>query len=464
MTNLKKRERAKTNASLISMVQRFSDITLMFGGLWVVCQVSGLPFLYMHLLVALITLVVFQMLGGITDFYRSWRGVKISTELALLLRNWTLSMVFSAGLIAFNNDVENRPAVWLAWYLLSSVGLVVCRSLIRYGAGWLRHRGYNKRRVAVAGDLPAGQALLESFRNEPWLGFEVVGVYHDAKPGGVSSDWAGNLRQLVDDAKASRIHNVYIAMSMCDGARVKKLVRELADTTCSVILIPDVFTFNILHSRIEEVSGVPVVPLYDTPLSGINRLLKRAEDIVLASLILLLISPVLCCIALSVKLTSPGPVIFRQTRYGMDGKPIKVWKFRSMKVMENDAVVTQATQNDPRVTPVGNFLRRTSLDELPQFINVLTGGMSIVGPRPHAVAHNEQYRQLIEGYMLRHKVKPGITGWAQINGWRGETDTLEKMEKRVEFDLEYIREWSLWFDIKIVFLTVFKGFVNKAAY
>ncbi|MBS6489610.1 MAG: undecaprenyl-phosphate glucose phosphotransferase, partial [Citrobacter freundii] len=259
-------------------------------------------------------------------------------------------------------------------------------------------------------------------------------------------------------------HNVYIAMQMCDGARVKKLVHQLADTTCSVLLIPDVFTFNILHSRIEEMNGVPVVPLYDTPLSGVNRLLKRAEDIVLATLILLLISPVLCCIALAVKLSSPGPVIFRQTRYGMDGKPIKVWKFRSMKVMENDKVVTQATQNDPRVTKVGNFLRRTSLDELPQFINVLTGGMSIVGPRPHAVAHNEQYRQLIEGYMLRHKVKPGITGWAQINGWRGETDTLEKMEKRVEFDLEYIREWSVWFDIKIVFLTVFKGFVNKAAY
>jgi len=148
----------------------------------------------------------------------------------------------------------------------------------------------------------------------------------------------------------------------------------------------------------------------------------------------------------------------------MDGKPIKVWKFRSMKVMENDAVVVQATKGDKRITPVGNFLRRTSLDELPQFINVLLGGMSIVGPRPHAVAHNEQYRSLIEGYMLRHKVKPGITGWAQINGWRGETDTLEKMEKRVEFDLEYIREWSLWFDIKIVFLTIFKGFVNKAAY
>ena len=464
MTNLKKRERARTNASLISMVQRFSDITIMVGGLWAVCWVSGQSFLYMHLLMALIALVVFQMIGGMTDFYRSWRGVKMTTELMLLLQNWTLSLIFSAGLVAFSHDFDNRFVTYLCWYLLTSVGMVVCRSLIRFGAGWLRNRGYNRRFVAVAGDLPVGQVLLDSFRKEPWLGFEVVGVYHDAKPGGVPSDWAGSYEQLIEDAKAGKIHNVYIALHMKDESRIKTLMRELADTTCSVILIPDVFTFNILHSRIEEVNGVPVVPLYDTPLSGINRVLKRVEDIVLSSLILLLISPVLCCIALAVKLSSPGPIIFRQTRYGMDGKPIMVWKFRSMKVMENDKVVTQATQNDPRVTRVGNFLRRTSLDELPQFINVFTGGMSIVGPRPHAVAHNEQYRTLIEGYMLRHKVKPGITGWAQINGWRGETDTLEKMEKRIEFDLEYIREWSLWFDIKIVFLTIFKGFVNKAAY
>ncbi|PHL65766.1 undecaprenyl-phosphate glucose phosphotransferase [Escherichia coli] len=302
MTNLKKRERAKTNASLISMVQRFSDITIMFAGLWLVCEVSGLSFLYMHLLVALITLVVFQMLGGITDFYRSWRGVRAATEFALLLQNWTLSVIFSAGLVAFNNDFDTQLKIWLAWYGLTSIGLVVCRSCIRIGAGWLRNHGYNKRMVAVAGDLAAGQMLMESFRNQPWLGFEVVGVYHDPKPGGVSNDWAGNLQQLVEDAKAGKIHNVYIAMQMCDGARVKKLVHQLADTTCSVLLIPDVFTFNILHSRIEEMNGVPVVPLYDTPLSGVNRLIKRAEDIVLATLILLLISPVLCCIALAVKL------------------------------------------------------------------------------------------------------------------------------------------------------------------
>jgi putative colanic acid biosynthesis UDP-glucose lipid carrier transferase len=188
------------------------------------------------------------------------------------------------------------------------------------------------------------------------------------------------------------------------------------------------------------------------------------EDIILSLFILLLISPLLIIISLAVKITSPGPVIFRQTRYGMDGKPIKVWKFRSMVVMENDTEVKQATKDDVRVTAVGKFLRRTSLDELPQFFNVLFGEMSIVGPRPHAVSHNEQYRSLIEGYMLRHKVKPGITGWAQINGWRGETDTLDKMEKRIEFDLEYIRSWSVWLDLKIIIMTIFKGFVNKSAY
>ena len=464
MTNLKKRERAKTNASLISMVQRFSDITIMFAGLWLVCEVSGLSFLYMHLLVALITLVVFQMLGGITDFYRSWRGVRAATEFALLLQNWTLSVIFSAGLVAFNNDFDTQLKIWLAWYGLTSIGLVVCRSCIRIGAGWLRNHGYNKRMVAVAGDLAAGQMLMESFRNQPWLGFEVVGVYHDPKPGGVSNDWAGNLQQLVEDAKAGKIHNVYIAMQMCDGARVKKLVHQLADTTCSVLLIPDVFTFNILHSRLEEMNGVPVVPLYDTPLSGVNRLLKRAEDIVLATLILLLISPVLCCIALAVKLSSPGPVIFRQTRYGMDGKPIKVWKFRSMKVNAlSDSL--QATKNDPRKTKFGNFLRKSNLDELPQFINVFKGEMSIVGPRPHMLKHTEEYSQLINKYMMRHLVKPGITGWAQVTGYRGETKELSPMEGRVRRDLWYIENWTFLLDIRIMIKTVtnmFRG--EKNAY
>ncbi|HGU7975939.1 TPA: undecaprenyl-phosphate glucose phosphotransferase, partial [Escherichia coli] len=333
------------------------------------------------------------------------------------------------------------------------------------GAGVLRKLGYNTRRVAVVGSSPAAISLLQSFLEEPWLGFVVKGIYDD-KPqieyGNVP--YGGSLSTLIAQARAGEIDRIYIALSMKDEKIIKDLVSKLTDTTCSVLLIPDVFTFNILQSRTEEINGVPVVPLFDTPLSGINMLFKRLEDIVVSSIILVLISPVLIGIALAVKFSSPGPIIFRQIRYGMDGKPIKVWKFRSMTVMENDDKVIQATKNDVRVTKVGRFLRSTSLDELPQFFNVLFGQMSVVGPRPHAVSHNEQYRSLIQGYMLRHKVKPGITGLAQINGWRGETDTLEKMEKRIEYDLLYIRGWSIWLDLKIIFLTIFKGFINKSAY
>ena len=232
----------------------------------------------------------------------------------------------------------------------------------------------------------------------------------------------------------------------------------------SVYLIPDLFMFDLLHARSESINGLATISIFDTPMDGPNAVLKRIEDVVLASLILLLIAVPMLLIAIAVKLTSRGPVLFRQTRYGMDGRPIRVWKFRSMTVMEDGAAVTQASRNDCRITPLGAFLRRTSLDELPQFFNVLLGDMSVVGPRPHAVAHNEQYRRQVSRYMLRHKVKPGITGWAQVNGWRGETDTLEKMQKRIEFDLDYIENWSVWWDLKIVLLTLFKGFVHRNAY
>jgi putative colanic acid biosynthesis UDP-glucose lipid carrier transferase len=208
------------------------------------------------------------------------------------------------------------------------------------------------------------------------------------------------------------------------------------------------------EARFDNVGGMPVIAICETPFMGLNSTIKRASDIALASVILLLLSPLMLAIALAVKLSSPGPVIFRQRRYGLYGEDIVVYKFRSMTVMENGANVVQARRNDQRVTRIGGILRRTSLDELPQFINVLQGRMSIVGPRPHAVAHNEQYRKLIKGYMLRHKVKPGITGWAQVNGLRGETATLDKMQARIQYDLDYLRNWSLWLDLWIVIRTV----------
>lgn len=464
MTSLNRRGRSKPNASLISIVQRFADISIIFVGLYAACLINNKYFGYNQILVCLIVLSAFQMIGGISDFYRSWRGVKLSAELSLVLKNWTLSLLLVMGVTTYS-DVLGLPfKIMLEWYLFVCLGVIVCRMSIRAGARFIRTLGYNTRRIAIAGSMPVAINLAKSFIDEPWLGFVVVGIYDNKVVDQTEIEYKGDFAKLVVDAKSGKLDRIYLAMSMSDELEMKELIRNLTDTTCSVILIPDIFTFNILQSRTEEVNGVPVVPLFDTPINGINMVFKRLEDIFVSLLIIVLISPLLLIIAIAVKISSPGPVIFKQTRYGMDGKAIKVWKFRSMTVMENDSVVKQATKNDIRVTRVGGFLRKTSLDELPQFFNVLGGGMSIVGPRPHAVAHNEQYRSLIEGYMLRHKVKPGITGWAQINGWRGETDTIDKMQKRVEYDLEYIREWSIWFDIKIIFLTIFKGFINKSAY
>lgn len=464
MKTLTHRTRANANASIISMVQRFSDIAIIFIGLYVICLFNKFSYAYGQVLISLAVLVVFQMIGGITDFYRSWRGVKISSELILIIKNWTLSFIIALGISSLFPIPDVNLNILIQWYLIVVIGFVICRFSIRIGSGLLRKIGCNTRNVAVVGSLPAGINLLRGFMDEPWLGFVVRGVYDDIKLDDYNGvPYGGNINDLIKDAREGKLDRVYIALGMHDEIKIKNIVGQLTDTTCSVLLIPDIFTFNILQSRTEEINGVPVVPLFDTPLNGINMVVKRLEDIVVSSIILLLISPLLACIACAVKFTSPGPVIFRQVRYGMDGKSILVWKFRSMTVMENDNVI-QATKIDVRITKIGKFLRSTSLDELPQFFNVFLGQMSVVGPRPHAVAHNEQYRTLIQGYMLRHKVKPGITGLAQINGWRGETDTLDKMEKRIEYDLLYIRGWSIWLDLKIIFLTVLKGFINKSAY
>jgi putative colanic acid biosynthesis UDP-glucose lipid carrier transferase len=271
-----------------------------------------------------------------------------------------------------------------------------------------------------------------------------------------------NIRAYIKDNNTDQL---WIAMPLRMEADVRSILNELRHETIDIRYVPDLFGMRMINQSITDIAGLPVISFSATPMVGGNRLVKALEDRVLSLIILLLISPLLALIAIGVKVSSPGPVLFKQARHGWDGKIIKVYKFRSMKVhQEESGKITQASKNDSRITPFGAFLRRTSLDELPQFFNVLQGKMSIVGPRPHAVEHNEQYKEQIDQYMLRHKVKPGITGWAQINGLRGETDTLEKMEKRIEYDLFYIENWSLWFDLKIILLTIFKGFSGKNAF
>jgi len=251
---------------------------------------------------------------------------------------------------------------------------------------------------------------------------------------------------------------------MTTQPRILKLLGDLRDTTASINFVPDILVTDLIQGHVDSINGIPVVSVCDTPFSGINGIVKRCSDIVLTLFILALISPIMLAIAIGIKLTSPGPILFIQRRYGLDGKDILVYKFRSMTVCEDGDLIQQATRHDKRITPLGAFLRKTSLDELPQFFNVLQGRMSIVGPRPHAVAHNEMYRKLIKGYMVRHKVKPGITGWAQVNGHRGETDLLEKMEARIEYDLDYLRNWSLKLDLAIIAKTALVVLNDKQAY
>jgi putative colanic acid biosynthesis UDP-glucose lipid carrier transferase len=251
---------------------------------------------------------------------------------------------------------------------------------------------------------------------------------------------------------------------MASQQRTLNILDDLRDTTASIYFVPDLFVTDIIQGRLDHICNMPIVSVCETPFTGVYGVCKRASDIVISLLILLMISPILIIIAIAVKTTSPGPIIFKQRRYGLDGDEILVYKFRSMSVCEDGGNVQQAKKNDSRVTKVGGFLRKSSLDELPQFINVLQGRMSIVGPRPHAVSHNEIYRKLINGYMVRHKAKPGITGWAQVNGLRGETETLDKMQARIEYDLDYLRNWSLGLDLKIIFMTVGVVFKDQYAY
>ena len=264
----------------------------------------------------------------------------------------------------------------------------------------------------------------------------------------------GHCKDVAAYVRRHDIKVVYVALPLVNVPRIQKLISALRDTTASVYFVPDAFAFDLIQGRLVEINGMPALSVCETPLHGLEAVLKRTMDLVFAGCGVLILSPLLLLIAAVVKLTSPGPVLFRQRRYGLDGKEILIYKFRSMVVCENGPVITQACADDPRVTRVGAFLRRTSLDELPQLINVLQGSRSLVGPRPHAVAHNEQYRTPIDGYMIRHKVRPGITRLAQVNGLRGETATLEKMAQRVRFDLEYLRNCSPWLEVKILARTL----------
>jgi putative colanic acid biosynthesis UDP-glucose lipid carrier transferase len=313
----------------------------------------------------------------------------------------------------------------------------------------------------------ANNVGFELFRRLPQKGF--LGFFDFRSADRVSQvmdpdKLAGHCKDIASYARTHGVTAIYIALPLSNVPRIGVMIRELRDTTASIYFLPDVFAFDMIQGRLVDLNGMPAISVCDTPFHGMDAVLKRTMDVVLTGIALLVAAPLMAAIAVAVKATSRGPVLFRQRRYGLNGELINVYKFRSMTVCEDGAVVKQATRNDARTTALGKLLRRTSLDELPQLLNVLQGKMSLVGPRPHAIAHNEMYRKLISGYMIRHKVRPGITGWAQVNGLRGETDTVEKMSARVKFDIDYLNSWSPWLDIKILLRTVMLVIRDSRAY
>jgi putative colanic acid biosynthesis UDP-glucose lipid carrier transferase len=392
-------------------------------------------------------------------------GWTIATRIGLA---WlaVVGLLLLIGYATKVSELYSRRALFL-WFIATPPLLVAAAILLRQCFRAIAVASGSARTVVIAGVNEVSRELAKILTERPELGLVHKGFFEDRCLHRVTIEEAGavlgTLAELPDYAKRRHIDVIFVAMPH-HLSRTKDLLHALRDTTASVYLIPEISFLDLIQARADEISGVPVIALCETPFHGWTRFQKRAMDLVFGSLLLLVALPAMALIALGIKMTTPGGIIFKQRRYGLDGEQITVYKFRTMTVSEDGDCVQQARRNDPRVTRFGKLLRRYSLDELPQLVNVLQGRMSLVGPRPHAVAHNEQYRKLIDGYMVRHKVAPGITGLAQVNGYRGETASIAEMKKRIEYDLDYLRHWSFMLDLRILFKTAGILFKSERAY
>ena len=449
---------------------RVLDAGLIVGVLWLLAVSIDHDWDQRLAMVGAVAALQFILIAGSNELYRSWRAESLRHELWRILVS---SVLASAGtmLVVFLFGVESALSrtVAIAWFVAAPVAIAGSRLALRLALRVGRRRGHNFLRTAIVGSTPAGIRIADEIAQAPWMGLNFVGYYDDRKPADqrVAEAIAGQIRGTVDDliAEALRgeIDRVYVTLPLRAELRIVELIKRLAELPVTVHYVPDFFLFSMLRSQWEHVGETPVVNVVANPFLGASGMTKRLEDIVLSSLILLLIAVPLIVVAIAVRVTSRGPVIFRQRRYGLNGKEFKIWKFRTMTVMEDGSQFVQARPGDARVTRLGSFLRRTSIDELPQFINVLRGDMSIVGPRPHPVALDDEHRKLIPYYFFRHKIRPGITGLAQISGFRGPTDTLDKMRGRIEYDIQYIERWSLGLDLRIILITIARGFVSMNA-
>ena len=401
---------------------------------------------------------VFEDLTRLAAQFGRTTGAWVATLLSLLALAY-----FTQTSVAFSR------AFAIAWLVLGLAGFILIRLVLLFQIDRMRASGRLARSVAVIGAGEPAKHLLQHLSSIARARYRVVGVFDDQAgvigPAVEGHRILGTVDDLLLYARSHVLDEIIIAIPWQDSDKLQTITKKLKTVPINVKLCPNYGGWSLPARGFDSIAGIPMLAVHERPIAGWSLVLKEVEDRIIAAVLLVLLLPVLALIALAIKLDSPGPVLFRQKRYGFNNNPITVFKFRTMFVApEDERHVPQARRNDPRVTRIGAFLRRSSLDELPQLLNVLNGEMSLVGPRPHAVAHNEHYSKIIDDYLSRHRVKPGITGWAQVNGYRGETDTPDKMRRRVQYDLFYIDNWSLFFDLKILLLTPFVGFVNRNAY
>ncbi len=424
---------------------------------------------------SVLALLLFPTFG----VYEAWRGKPLPMMLARVTLAW-MTVAAAALLLAFTlHRMDAVSRLWFAYSTLISGALIVLAKCVVYASlRIMRGRGFNQRTVAIVGAQGFARTLLAHLSSTPEQGFTPVCLLdttgdEELHASGVGSRPGASMRlpvlndfdELVEKVRAEDINEVWLALPLSQEHTIYRFVHALRHDFVNLRLIPDTRSISLFNHSMTDVAGLATINLTTSPVSTLQMWPKLLFDRCFAAAALLALSPIMISIAIAIKATSEGPVFFTQNRKGADGRPFKIYKFRSMAVhRETKGHVTQATRNDPRVTKIGAFLRRTSLDELPQFINVLFGDMSVVGPRPHAIEHDDLYKDLVYGYMFRYRIKPGITGWAQVNGYRGATEKVEKMQNRVKFDLFYIHNWSFWFDIKIVAMTLFKGFIGRNAY
>src|SRR5688572_3034330 len=462
--------------ALLGWALRFADLgTIACAGVvawWVRFGTLSVSIEYQrHIAIAMLLALPVLTLSRI---YRSWRGKGLAAELPAMagafLMIFGLTMLFA---VMFKLQVQLSRIWWMTWVVTALAGGTFARIAARGAAAYVRRQGMDLRTAVIVGGGADAMRIADALRAQLGVGIRLQGWFETAEQELATAAHAmrasvprlGDLGQLTDYVDEHHVNQVWIALPMSEQREIGRILDALAHSTADIKFVPDLLGLQLLNHSVEQVAGLPVINLRASPLDGDARLLKAIEDRVLSLVILVLIAPLLAAIAIGVKLSSPGPVLFRQRRHGLDGKIIEVWKFRSMRVhQEAHGQVTQATKHDARITRFGKFLRRTSLDELPQFFNVLQGTMSIVGPRPHAVEHNHHYKTQVQLYMQRHRVKPGITGWAQVNGLRGETDTLDKMDRRVQADLFYMQHWSVLLDLRIIVTTVVGGLASSSAY